>query len=515
MSVGTPCAGVAPSRAEGLSVAELVRVRSVHAGDDVYLESAGDAPGVSYGELGRAVASWAGRFEQLGVAPGATVGLGLSDPVELAVVFLAVLATGRCVAPFDHSATDAELVALRRRTTPRIVISDRRAPRGDEGGWLTMQPGACRSPFPPPSAGTPSAGTGGVVLSTSGTTGVPKVIRLDEAQLLHTASAVAGHLDLAPSDRGFNALPLFHINAEVVGLLATLVSGATIVLDGRFHRLGFWAEMARHRVTWINAVPAILARLAVLEEGERVPAGIRFARSASAPLAVPVLERFERSTGIPVVETYGMTEAASQITANPLHGPRKPGSVGPPVAAEVRVVTGDRAPARHGEIGSVEIRGPGVIGAYVSSGYDARVDAEGWLETGDLGHLDDDGYLFLAGRADDVINRGGEKIYPREVEEVLLLDPDVLSAAVVGQDDDVLGRVPVAYLVAAGVHEGGDETLAAGLVARLCDRCTRLLSRPKRPVVYHFVDRLTEAPTGKVRRDALEAGRVLFSLPVR
>jgi acyl-CoA synthetase (AMP-forming)/AMP-acid ligase II len=157
-------------------------------------------------------------------------------------------------------------------------------------------------------------------LASSGTTGVPKVIPLHQGQLLHTARNVADHHRLTPGDRGFNPLPLFHINAEVVGLLASLVAGSCLVLDDRFHRTRFWALMADRRITWINAVPAIVSRLADPRPDEVIPSRIRFIRSASAPLPVATATRFEANTGIPVVETYGMTEAASQITANPVSG---------------------------------------------------------------------------------------------------------------------------------------------------------------------------------------------------
>ncbi len=499
------------------SVGELLRLRSDFSREAAYLEYAGGgrAPAVSYGELHRMAARWAAFFKELGVGPGGTVGLVVSDPVEMAVVFLSALAAGRTVAPFDYTASDGELVAACARTAPRIVISDRSAPDGNRTKWVTMFPGECFGPGAPLYGGAmPCAGTGGVVLSTSGTTGVAKVVRLDEAQLLHAATSIADHFDLSPGDRGFNPLPLFHINAEVVGLLATLVSGGTIVLDDRFHRQGFWAAMASQGITWINAVPAILARLAVLEGGERVPAGIRLARSASAPLPVPVLERFERATGIPVVETYGMTEAASQITANPPRGPRKPGSVGVPVTAEVRVVAGEGVLALPGEVGRVGVRGPSVIRAYASPGYEDRVDADCWLDTGDLGYLDGDGYLFLVGRVDDVINRGGEKVYPKEVEDAVLGEPGVRSVAVVGRDHEVLGSVPVAYIVADGVRGEGDEQLAGAVVARVHERCTRLLARPKRPVAYHVVERLPAGPTGKVRRSGVNGVPVIFSLLV-
>lgn len=512
MTVAIRSAGRAPS-GHVAGVASLVWLRSMTACHHVFVESAREGASISYGELRRVAARWSALLEDLDVPPVATVGVAVSDPVEFAAVFLGVLASGRTVAPLNPGATDAELIGTCTRVAPHLVVADRSSPADLPVEWVTVPSGAYfLAGTPSTSLAMPHGGSGGVVLSTSGTTGQPKVIHLDEVQLLHTAGAVAGHLQLSSGDRGFNPLPMFHINAEVVGLLATLVAGATIVLDDRFHRRGFWSAMSRHRVTWINAVPAILARLAALEEGERVPEGIRFARSASAPLPVPVLERFEQVTGLRVVETYGMTEAASQITANPLQGPRKPGSAGVPLGTELRVVMGEQAAAPRGEVGRVQVRGESVICAYASTGYEDRVDADGWLETGDLGYLDDDGYLFLVGRADDVINRGGEKIYPKEVEEAILGEPGVEAVAVVGADHDVLGQVPVAYVVADRVRGLEDEELAAAVVGRVQERCSQLLSRPKRPVAYHVVEKLPQGSTGKVRRAALPGMPVLYSL---
>ena len=170
--------------------------------------------------------------------------------------------------------------------------------------------------------------SGGIFLCTSGTTGAPKGILLREDQLGHVAATVAAHHRLFPADRGYCCLPLFHVNAEVVGLLATLAAGACLVLDRKFSRRGFWELIEQQRITWINAVPAIIAVLA-MEPPAVPPAGcVRFVRSASAPLPPSVLRRFEEASGLPVIETYGMTEAASMITANPLDGPRKAGSAG-------------------------------------------------------------------------------------------------------------------------------------------------------------------------------------------
>ncbi len=317
-------------------------------------------------------------------------------------------------------------------------------------------------------------------------------------------------------------MPLFHINAEVVGLLATLAAGSCLVLDDRFHRTNFWELMARRKVTWINAVPAVIARLEPGDD-EVIPTGIRFVRSASAPLPVSTMERFEASTGIPVLETYGMTEASSQITANPLEGSRKPGSVGVPVGVELRIVADRRSalfmpsPVGGGAVGQVEIRGPSVIAAYNDGIHRDRIDGDGWLQTGDVGHLDEDGFLYIDGRMDDVINRGGQKVFPREIEEAILADPDVVEVSVVAEDDPVLGQVPAAYLVLHGVKDSSDHDKARDAVAMIQHTLDSSLVRAKRPRSLHVVPRLPAGPTGKVRRHLLHDCnlRVIYQVECR
>jgi acyl-CoA synthetase (AMP-forming)/AMP-acid ligase II len=344
---------------------------------------------------------------------------------------------------------------------------------------------------------TAGADGGGIFLCTSGTTGTPKGILLREQQLAHVASSVADWHRLSRADRGYCSLPLFHVNAEVVGLLATLRAGAYLAVDRKFSRRGFWDLISAQRITWINAVPAIISILCT-DPPAGPPAALRFVRSASAPLPRAALERFERSVGVPVIETYGMTEAASMITANPLDGPRKPGSAGRPAGAEVRIGLPGGRPASTGDIGRVLIRGAGVITAYASGGRPGAIDSAGWLDTGDLGYLDADGYLFLAGRSDDVINRGGEKIYPREIEEIMLALPGVRSAAVIGLPDEVLGERPVAYVVpeAGAVTDEVEELLRA--------TCALRLPRHKQPSEFWLVDEMPLGPTGKISRRLLK-----------
>jgi oxalate---CoA ligase len=283
----------------------------------------------------------------------------------------------------------------------------------------------------------------------------------------------------------------------VVGLLGTLTAGATLVLDERFHRTGFWSLMTERRITWINAVPAILA---VLATGEIAPpAGLRFIRSASAPLPAPVADAYE---GIPLVVSYGMTEASSQITATPLRGARA-GTVGIPVGTQVQPRRDDGSAAPADEVGELWIRGDGVVSQYFAGAAADRFDGDGWLRTGDLGSVDADGFVTLTGRVDDVINRGGEKLYPLEIEEVLLAEAGVREAVVVGSPHDVLGAVPVAFVIPADPAEAADP---AALVARLEALVEARLPRFKRPTSITVVEDLPRAATGKVQRVRLREG---------
>jgi oxalate---CoA ligase len=503
-----------------------------------YLEDTAGAK-LTFADLQRSTRAWARYLDRAGVAPGGRVAVCLPDPLRYASALVAVLGAGRVVVPLDPAAPAAALARVLDVARPQAVVAD-----GDLPPGLPVRLPVLTAPVPDEAGeleGTGDAqGAGGIFLSTSGTTGTPKGVLLRDRQLSHVAACVASHHRLTPSDRGYCCLPLFHVNAEVVGLLATLAARACLVLDRRFSPRGFWAMIEEQEITWINAVPAIITILAREPDAVRTSGRIRFVRSASAPLPPSALRQFEQRFGIRVIETYGMTEAASMITANPLDGPRKPGSAGLPAAAEVRIVQQEaedagewraRPPFTVGPstigpstIGRVQIRGAGVITEYAVGGRPGTTTADGWLDTGDLGHLDCDGYLFLAGRSDDVINRGGEKIYPREIEEFLLAQPGVRSVAVVGVRDDVLGERPVAYVVPAGSAPPDQLARAqledtqlenarlenarlenarlenARLENSLRAACEAGLPRPKRPAVFHLVPVLPLGPGGKIAR---------------
>jgi len=477
-----------------------------------YLVDARGARVVRYGDLAHAFAQRRAQFDAWGLHPGDRVGLLFSEPVNFVEWFLAGLHAGLWVAPLDPTVATSSPQVIDHRAhalSLAAVISDHSEPREGSTRWLVAADtlrdrGALRAEAP----------GGGVLLASSGTTGAPKVMALSKSQLLTNARLIAENHEFTRTDRGFNPLPLWHINAEVVGVLASLYAGSALVLDDRFHRTGFWKVVSDLHVTWINAVPAIISRLVILQEGEQVAPRLRFVRSASAPLSPLLLREFEAMAGVDVIESYGMTEAGSQICANPLGGARKSGSVGRPVGVEVCIVSslrGREVELEAGEIGLIKIKGPTVISSYESAEYADRFDAEGWLRTGDLGYFDADGFLFLVGRSDDVINRGGEKIYPQEIENVLGTIANLERVAVVGEPDDVFGQVPVAYLeVASSVVEDPDE------LRRFLDSVRQVLNerltKAYRPAVLKVVAAIPTHATGKVRKGLVRDGEVTVVL---
>ncbi|HEY2579323.1 MAG TPA: AMP-binding protein [Streptosporangiaceae bacterium] len=477
--------------------ARIETLARVCGGRTAYLDTGGEM--VTWAGIAHQAAEWARCLP-----PGTMVALQTARPATFCRAYLAGLAAGVCLAPIDPRASAGEVAGLLDLTEAADIVTDAEAPDRLDGlgasVWVTSA-GGLRQARQGHDVRIAAPGIA-AVLPTSGTTGRPKLVPLTQPQLLSVAALVAGHHELAPADRGYCPLPLFHVNAQVVGVLSTLIAGASLVLDDRFHASSFWAAADEFEATWLNLVPAILAILGQAPPpADAVSRRVRFARSASAPLPAAVRERFEARSGVGVLETYGMTEAASQIAASPLAaGQRRPGSVGPPVGAGLRVVDPGRRELPAGETGAVEIRGRTVVDAYLGRGRTtiAARCADGWLRTGDLAARDRDGFVYLAGRSDDVINRGGEKFHPREIEEVLLADPRVRGAVVVGRPHPLLGEEPVAYVV-TDAGSAGPDLLAA---------CEQALSPHKRPADLIVVDAFPAGPTGKPDRRALRADAI-------
>ncbi|MFG2041562.1 class I adenylate-forming enzyme family protein [Dactylosporangium sp. NPDC048998] len=492
-------------------VSRLLAARAQERPEEPAFIAAADGHAMSWAAL----AAYADRLRELAgvrrLPPGARIGLVVADPLAFAAVYLGALAAGLTVVPVDPRLPAPALESLLARLRVDVVITD--APLASPVAGVETWVAERAAPVPVGVASTgvrPSAGAASrpaVLLASSGTTGEPKSVPLSEAQLLHAARRVAGHHRFGPGQRGYSPLPLFHVNAQVMGLLAALVSGASLVLDRRFEPDAYWSRVAQWSPTWLNTVPAMLHALTAQPAPPEAPvARLRFARSASAPLPASTQDAFTAHTGIAVLNTYGMTEAAGQITADPLDvSARRAGSVGLPVGVGLAVAGPDGRPVPPGSQGMIVLRGWQVASRYLEpAGHGAEAsrparDARGWLPTGDLGFRDEDGYVYLVGRADDVINRGGEKVHPQEVENVLLGHPAVSSAAVVAAPHERLGQVPVAF-VTLRPHR-----TEAGLVEELDRLCAQRLPRRKWPVTVTVTAELPTSPTGKVLRRALRA----------
>ena len=433
--------------------------------------------------------------------------LALPGGTANAIVWLSALTGGHTLIPVAPDAPAQEVMRIAALFPPEVVIAQQQEDATRCGlppaGILTQDACAALLHDAEPDAGNifaPAAGQ--VCLRTSGSTGLPKSVLLGEEQIAWTADQIRLSHQLAPADRGLAVLPFSHVNAPVVSLCASLLAGSAVVIAPRFSRSRFWGWIEQHRITWASIVPTILALLLQTERPAFLPGALRFVRTASAPLPAIQLLQFERQFGVPVIETYGLTEAASQVCANPFPpGRHVPGSVGKPAGVALRVCRPDAGSGQglqdmaRGEAGEVCVAGPGVVTSYVG---DAAPDAfqDGWFRTGDLGYQDADGYLYLIGRLRDMILRGGESIAPREIEEVLLAHSAVLEAAVIGRPDPLYGEQVAAFIVAR-------EAWTAALEERLRAHCAEYLSQHKIPATFTATDALQRTHSGKVDRQGL------------
>ncbi len=473
---------------------------------------------LTYGALAREARRVARALAARGLRRGDKVAFYLHNSLQTVVLFLGAMAGGYVVVPLNLLAQRSQLAWVIGHCDCRLIYSARAYERTlaealaevhrtvevvylDPDAAQFPDEGAADDEWPEPVASRDAA----LLMYTSGTTGKPKGVLLDHANLLAAARHVAAWHGLGPQDRCLSALPLYHVNGQVIATLAPFVSGGSIVAPHRFSVSAWWHWVEHHAPSWLNVVPTILAYLVNAGLPAQVPRfrSVRFARSASAPLPPDLQRAFERSFGIPVIEAMGMTETASVVFCNPSDpARRKYGSVGLPCGVEAKVV--DPASGRvlgDGMTGEICVRGPNVMSGYYKSPEEtaAAFDREGWLRTGDLGYRDADGFYFVTGRLKELIVKGGENIAPREIDEALLRHPAVLEAAAVGVPDPDYGQEICAYVVLKPGAAADAEALRA--------HCQAELGRYKTPREFRFVAELPKGPSGKVQRLALAAAR--------
>ena len=505
---------------EPATVAALVGAAAARAPGATALVAPARAP-LSHGELLEHVRRTAAALRAAGYARDDVVALVVDNGPEAASAFLALAGAVIC-APLNPTYREAELDFYLGDLGARLVVVGRdtqspvravAASRGIDVVELATDPAAGAGIFD--LVGLAASADGGaaaadaapddvaLVLHTSGTTSRPKLVPLTHRNLCASAANVASVSQLSEADRCLNLMPLFHIHGLVAALLASLRAGGSVACTPGFHPVRIFGWARDLHPTWTTAVPtmlqAILARIAHDADARSALSGLRFVRSSSSALPVSVLEGLEQALDVPVIEAYGMTEAAHQMASNRLPPERRlPGSVGPSAGPEIAVLGERGAELPIGSTGEVAIRGVNVFGGYAANPEaNAAAFTNGWFRTGDEGRLDEHGHLHLSGRLKEIINRGGEKIAPAEIDDVLLRHPAVAQAVTFAIPDSRLGEEVGAAVVLAA-RGAADER-------ELQDFVAQTMAPFKVPRSIVLVDEIPKGATGKLQRIGLHA----------
>ncbi|MEC8109632.1 MAG: AMP-binding protein [Pseudomonadota bacterium] len=484
--------------------------------DDIWLVTPETETSFSWKETDHRAETIACYLQGAGISIGASVAIAAPNGAAASFAFLGVVYGGYRATPLNlvagiktlafvlnHSKAEVILCANDSRAlvdeavatlidtgeqAPRIIPMDvDNGPRWAETGIIPVEPADLKEP---------SADTIGLLMYTSGTTGVPKGVLLSHANLIAAGINVAVAHELTPADTSMCVLPIYHINGLCVTVMGSVVSSSGLVMPRRFSARHFWVQMHKYKCSWFSAVPTLFSYLL---NDDTVPVldrdRLRFARSASAPLPPEIHRQFEKRFSIPIIETMGLTETGAQILSNPLPPEiRKIGSPGIAYGNEVMVGDEKQNPVATNEEGEILVRGSNVMQGYLYRPEETAktITANGWLRTGDLGRMDEDGFIFVTGRIKELIIKGGENIAPREIDEALLEHEAVLEAAAFPRACKDYGqRVEACVCLKKGRHVSENE---------LRKFCEGLIGSYKTPENIYFLDDLPKGPSGKVQR---------------
>ena len=497
---------------------------------------------LAYGALSERIRHLAGALAHLGMEPGDRVALLMYNTPAWVISYFALLGLGLVVIPLNTRLTSHEIETILKDAQARVLLSamdfaevltqlkvssleamvvDTSLLEGDEetlDAWLHRIPNEMafyrmeellerrievyedeEFPFPRQMKAEDMA----ALIYTSGTTGVPKGVMLSHKNILSDARANALVIEATAGDRFITISPLFHVFGQTNILVTAMRAGASVVLVRKFSPRGVLEAIARYGVTFMAAVPTMyLMMLSHLREKSFDLSSLRVCHSGAAPMAVETFHEVEKHFGAHVQEGYGLSEASSIVCSNPLHGTRKPGSVGLPLdGVDIRILDDEKRELPSDEIGELYIAGDIVMLGYYERPEETaktlfEIDGRTWLKTKDLGYKDTDGYLYIVDRADDLINIGGVKVYPREIEEVLYKHPGVQACAVTGVPSTLHHEAIKAFIVLKpGTQNCDKETLMAF--------CKDFLAEFKIPKFYDFVDEIPQGATGKILRKEL------------
>ncbi|HJZ83160.1 MAG TPA: long-chain fatty acid--CoA ligase [Pyrinomonadaceae bacterium] len=492
-------------------ISALLTDRVGRATQKPFLFSETDGRQFSYSEFQSAVDRAAALLRSQGIAKGDVVSLLLPNGAEYVIAYFACWKLGALAGPVNSLLKEHEIEFVMNNSEAKAILVHSEFRERVEGIKKKLpylrsivafddEAEATRG-FEP--GGTPEAGVpddDAIIIYTSGTTGKPKGCLLTHGNLIANARQISEWLKFTENDHLLTIMPLFHMNAVSVTTMAALYAGGSTVVSPRFSGSKFWNLVSAYQITSFGSVATMLSML-LNTYPDGVPAGLktdqlRFAMCGSAPVPAEVMKKFEETFNCPVIEGYGLSESTCRSTFNPPDERRRPGSCGLPIGNEMRVVDDDDREVPVGALGEIVLRGENILKGYFKNPEaTARAFRGGWFHTGDVGYRDRDGFFFIVDRKTDMIIRGGENIYPREIDEVLYQHPAVAAAATIGIPDPLYGEEVAAFIV---LKDG-----AAATEAELINHCQSELADYKCPKSIRIVQDIPKGPTGKLLKREL------------
>jgi long-chain acyl-CoA synthetase len=501
------------------NIGDLLEQRTAKAPGKMFLFSEPDGRQFTYAEFDAAVNRAAALLAAHAVSKGDVVSLLMPNSAEYIIAYFACWKLGALAGPvnsllkeheieFVMNNSEAKAILVHSEFQPRIENIRGALPHlksviefDDEAvATREIRPEKQKKGGQDARAPNIDKADDAIVIYTSGTTGKPKGCLLTHGNVIANARQISNWLSFTEDDRLLTIMPLFHMNAVSVTTMSALYAGGSTVISPKFSASQFWKIISDYQVTSFGSVATMLSiLLSTYPDG--VPAGLktdqlRFAMCGSAPVPAEVMKKFEETFNCPVVEGYGLSESTCRSTFNPPDERRRPGSCGLPIGNEMKVVDDNDSDVPDGELGEIVLRGENILKGYFKSPEaTASAFCNGWFHTGDIGYRDQDGFFYIVDRKIDMIIRGGENIYPREIDEVLYPQPAVAAAATIGVPDELYGEEVAAFVVLKDEMKVSEEELIS--------YCTERVADYKCPKSIRIVDEIPKGPTGKLLKREL------------